>query len=245
MLFLLRKVRRKLMNENKFTTYFLYAIGEILLVVIGILIAVKIDSLNQEQQKQEQQKQYYNGIIIDLKRDSVHFEQLRVAFREHLNSYYIIYDGIKDESKYVSASAVELMMYNRTFAPVTQKNHQVTIDKISNIEVRAQLNDYFASQELTKEGFDEFNENIVGLSRPFILEMNVLNYDSVFHDDKYGFLPSVPLIKEDQIPSLLKQKRTLQILSFLRISGGLVISDLKKLQRKNAELIKNLTTRKN
>ena len=55
MLFLLRNIRRKLMKENKITTYLLYAVGEILLVVIGILIAVKIESLNQEKQKQAEQ----------------------------------------------------------------------------------------------------------------------------------------------------------------------------------------------
>ncbi len=50
MLFLLRKIRRKLMQKNKFTTYLLYAIGEIVLVVIGILIAVSLNNWNQNQQ---------------------------------------------------------------------------------------------------------------------------------------------------------------------------------------------------
>jgi len=35
-----RKIRQKLLIENKFSKYIIYAIGEILLVVIGILIAV-------------------------------------------------------------------------------------------------------------------------------------------------------------------------------------------------------------
>ncbi len=56
MLFLLRKIRRKLMQKNKFTTYLLYAIGEIVLVVIGILIAVSINNWNTERKiKQEEQ----------------------------------------------------------------------------------------------------------------------------------------------------------------------------------------------
>ncbi len=45
MLFLLRKIRRKLISKNnKLLTYLLYAVGEILLVVVGILIAVQIES---------------------------------------------------------------------------------------------------------------------------------------------------------------------------------------------------------
>ena len=240
MLFLLRKVRRKLMSENKFTTYFLYAIGEILLVVVGILIAVKIDSLNQENQEEILQRKYYEGIVTDLKRDSTHFAGLENVFKRHLKSYYIVFNGIKNPDAIVPAGDVELIMYNRTFAPVTQKNHQSTIDKIANNEVRALLNNYFAYQELTKEGIDEFNKTIVEVSRPYALEMNVLNYDSVFHNDIYGFLPSVSLIKEERISDFIKEERTLQILSFLRISGGLVVINLKGLKTMNAELISRL-----
>jgi hypothetical protein len=43
-----RKIRQKLLSENKFSKYFLYAIGEIILVVIGILIAIQIDNWNQD-----------------------------------------------------------------------------------------------------------------------------------------------------------------------------------------------------
>ncbi len=42
-----RKIRQRLLTENKFSKYMLYAIGEIVLVVIGILIALQIDTWNQ------------------------------------------------------------------------------------------------------------------------------------------------------------------------------------------------------
>ena len=41
-----RKLRQKLLAENKFSKYLLYAIGEIILVVIGILIALQINNAN-------------------------------------------------------------------------------------------------------------------------------------------------------------------------------------------------------
>lgn len=41
-----RHIRQRLLSENKFSKYLLYAIGEILLVVIGILIALQINALN-------------------------------------------------------------------------------------------------------------------------------------------------------------------------------------------------------
>jgi len=45
---LLRRIRQKLMKKNRFTSYILYALGEILLVVIGILIAVQFNNRNNE-----------------------------------------------------------------------------------------------------------------------------------------------------------------------------------------------------
>ena len=39
-----RKIRQRLLSENKFSKYLLYALGEIVLVVIGILIALRINN---------------------------------------------------------------------------------------------------------------------------------------------------------------------------------------------------------
>lgn len=43
-----RKIRQKLLSENNFNKYLVYAIGEIVLVVIGILIALQINNWNQK-----------------------------------------------------------------------------------------------------------------------------------------------------------------------------------------------------
>ena len=48
MLKIFRRLRQNVLAENKFNRYLLYAVGEILLVVIGILIAISIDNWNQE-----------------------------------------------------------------------------------------------------------------------------------------------------------------------------------------------------
>lgn len=50
-----RKVRQKLLTENKFTKYLLYAIGEILLVVIGILIALQINNNNEDKKARQKE----------------------------------------------------------------------------------------------------------------------------------------------------------------------------------------------
>ena len=53
-----RKIRKKLLTENKFSKYLIYAIGEIVLVVIGILIALKINNENIYKQERSIEKTY-------------------------------------------------------------------------------------------------------------------------------------------------------------------------------------------
>jgi len=49
MIKLFRNIRQKLVAEGKTTNYLKYAIGEIVLVVIGILIALQINNWNESQ----------------------------------------------------------------------------------------------------------------------------------------------------------------------------------------------------
>lgn len=60
-----RKIRKKLLSESKLSVYLVYAFGEIILVVIGILIALQINNLN-EQRKQNNLEQ---GYLLALKKE--------------------------------------------------------------------------------------------------------------------------------------------------------------------------------
>jgi len=61
-----RKIRQQLLTENKFSKYLLYAIGEIVLVVIGILIALQINNDNEIRKSREKELHYLNNIKSDL-----------------------------------------------------------------------------------------------------------------------------------------------------------------------------------
>jgi hypothetical protein len=58
MLRFFRQIRQRLRTDNKFSKYLLYAIGEILLVVIGILIAFQVDSWNEDRKTSNTEIQY-------------------------------------------------------------------------------------------------------------------------------------------------------------------------------------------
>jgi hypothetical protein len=61
-----RKIRQSLLNENKISKYLIYAIGEIVLVVIGILIALAINNWKENQKLLNQEITYLNNLRDDL-----------------------------------------------------------------------------------------------------------------------------------------------------------------------------------
>jgi hypothetical protein len=64
-----RKIRQNLLMENKTGKYFKYAIGEIVLVVIGILIALQVNNWNQRQQNKQLSKLYIEDFIREINTD--------------------------------------------------------------------------------------------------------------------------------------------------------------------------------
>ncbi|MCA0133933.1 DUF6090 family protein [Winogradskyella alexanderae] len=64
-----RKIRRNLLSDGKTGKYFKYATGEILLVVIGILIALSINNWNEDRKNRLKEAVYLEGIKTDLEWD--------------------------------------------------------------------------------------------------------------------------------------------------------------------------------
>jgi len=91
-----RKIRQQLLNENKFSKYLLYAIGEIFLVVIGILIALQINTWNKN--KIEAQKEY--NALVQMKdgliTDKVKIEAELIDIEKDLSSIKYLEDLLED-----------------------------------------------------------------------------------------------------------------------------------------------------
>lgn len=97
-----RHIRESLIMENKTSKYLKYAIGEILLVVIGILIALQINNWNEQRQKNKSLKNIYAIIADDLKNDAsevktfLSFMELRKSNFESILADSLTIQEIKD-----------------------------------------------------------------------------------------------------------------------------------------------------
>jgi hypothetical protein len=74
-----RHIRRSLLNENKMGKYFKYAIGEILLVVIGILIALQINNWNEKRKNATKEAVLLKQINRDFKSNKIQLDSIKIA----------------------------------------------------------------------------------------------------------------------------------------------------------------------
>ena len=79
--FLFKKIRREIMNENNLGKTLVYAIGEILLVVVGILIAVQIDHWNEDRKDREREAFLVKEINRDMVANLSELEQSMETFK--------------------------------------------------------------------------------------------------------------------------------------------------------------------
>ena len=70
-----RKIRQNLIAEGNVAKYLRYAFGEILLVVIGILIALQINNWNEARQDEALEIRYLNRLKLDLAEDTIYYNQ--------------------------------------------------------------------------------------------------------------------------------------------------------------------------
>lgn len=153
MLFLLRKIRRKLMQKNKITTYLLYAIGEIILVVIGIMIAVYLNNLNQKNSQRQELKIQLNTLYSEIQGDSIYFSN-----RLKQDSTILRYLKAVSRQQYEKvdlSSLLFILIINenpREFGQMTNRLKQNGLyELIESIGLKEELSNYTSS-------LDHYNE---------------------------------------------------------------------------------------
>ena len=93
-----RKIRYNLMETGKTGKYFKYAIGEIILVVIGILIALQINNWNENNKQERKAKNYLEALKIELVDNSMKMEFISKRARKDLKIAVKLLKDLNDES---------------------------------------------------------------------------------------------------------------------------------------------------
>ena len=118
-----RHIRQNMIKENKFSKYFLYAIGEIILVVIGILIALQINNWNEN----SKQRHIEQGYLIALKEE----------FKHNL----LELESVMNINKYNADNALKLSNLMGPDSPeITEKEFATLAMNMTNLEVQYRPN---------------------------------------------------------------------------------------------------------
>jgi len=100
MIKLFRKIRYDLMEKNKNGKYFKYAIGEILLVVIGILIALSINNWNESRKNSNFERKVILELSVDVREDIEEMTNALDSIKESQRSSYLIVQHLENKAEY-------------------------------------------------------------------------------------------------------------------------------------------------
>ncbi|MDT7831081.1 DUF6090 family protein [Flavobacteriaceae bacterium S356] len=107
-----RRIRHKLLSENKFSKYLIYAIGEIILVVIGILIALSINNWNDYQKDREIEQLLLENLLKDLEKDKLGLARSTANNQYSLKVMDTMFYNISSNSNY---NIMDFLRHNASF----------------------------------------------------------------------------------------------------------------------------------
>jgi hypothetical protein len=159
-----RKIRQGLLSKNKFSKYLLYAIGEIVLVVIGILIALTINNSNQNLIIKEKEQTYLKGLKNEFQISKIKLNKLIEVNRHNLNSAKQILEFIANKNEIPTEKHFSELLYNTfslniSFNPnnsiLNEMINSGSLKDISNTDLRIQLTNWISTlDDISKQEMD-------------------------------------------------------------------------------------------
>ncbi len=164
MIQLFRKLRQKLIAEKKFGNYLLYAIGEIILVVIGILIALAINNNNEYRKTRKKEQTYLLGLRSEFQTSSIKLQELIRVNKSNYEGAKKIVEFISDKMPAPTEKQFSELLYNTfafdiAFNPnnslLSEMTHSGSLKDISNIELRRRLTNWLSTiDDIAKQEHD-------------------------------------------------------------------------------------------
>jgi hypothetical protein len=215
-----RRIRKKLADNNQFVKYSRYAIGEILLVVIGILIALQVNNWNEEKKEQRKIRKYAESLIQDLENDILMIDTIRYVANEiniRIDSLSAIVN--KNDIDEISNLDVFCLSWMKLYRPYSW--NRATLDElknsgglqlIRNADIAKRINTYEAFARHMDEDYKEDNlisneawslmSSVVNVNYPNSVALReVIRYSAVYGslDDIFDS-PEYQVAKCDEIP---------------------------------------------
>lgn len=228
-----RRIRQKLLSESKFSKYLLYAIGEIILVVIGILIALQINNWNEQRKLKQEQKVVLEALLGDFKTNKTLIQEGAKRHKYHKDLGLTWINLMREDTVNVrKTSFLDSLMYwgpeykviDFVDASLNNVINSEKLDLIKNTELKQNLIEYPLSITLYKDFEAVVREIVIERIRPrnerYISLANMLNDSNSFQSDYTGLLKDRQLSNDYvnrnwQLDELLK---TLEILEMKTVT---------------------------
>jgi len=178
-----RKIRQELLVKKKFTRYLLYALGEIILVVIGILIALAINNGNEKRLIANNEQTYLTGLKEEFQTSKVKLKELIAVNKKNYLGAKKILEYTTTKSKPPSEEAFSKLLYNTfstdiAFNPnnslLQEMINSGNLKNLSNTELRIHLTNWFSTLEDISRQEEE-----LGTQREKMLDMFRTNENSL------------------------------------------------------------------
>lgn len=198
-----RKIRRPFAMENKPTKYLRYAIGEILLIVVGIFIAVQLNNWNENRKLKIKELKILNELHVDLIQNLNDIESNLTGLTIAIKANEIIKSHI--ENQLPNNDSLNYHFYNLgayiafTMNQTTYDNiKQIGMDIISNDSLRFSISDLYGHRYASYRKFENqyLLEHYVNSLYPiFISEFSTIENNSMKPKD-YNQLMNHPQLKQ-------------------------------------------------
>jgi len=154
-------------DDNKPMKYMRYAIGEILLVVIGILIALQVNNWNVNRISTLSQETLLHKLTSDLEYDINHFNEIDSIYKINLKEIEFVYEEAlsRKNLKLISPNQMvpgrgSVLYLNSTKSTYEELMNTGLLYQLSNNEIKTKINAYYELADFMLEKENKDNQNL-------------------------------------------------------------------------------------